>query len=77
MITKEQLVEGLPFRYKTFRYVVDKNIGCIKGITGYVANIDKIGTKSFTVYTYVMDKQVKVKVNYEDCELIVEDKITQ
>jgi hypothetical protein len=77
MITKEQFTDELPFRYKAVRYTLNKDIGCIKDITGYVGNIESIGTKSFTIYTYVMGKQVKVKVNYEDCELIIEDKITQ
>ena len=73
MITKTQFTDGLPFRYKAVRYTLNKDIGYIKDITGYVANIDKIGTKSFTVYTYVMGKEVKVKVRYEDCELVVID----
>jgi hypothetical protein len=70
MITKTQLTDGLPFIYKSCKYVVNENEGYIKNaVYGYVGNIEKIGTRSFTMYTYVMGKQVKVKVNYDDCEL--------
>jgi hypothetical protein len=73
MITKTQLTDGLPFRYKSCKYVVNKNEGYVtNAVYGYVGNIEKIGTRSFTMYTYVMGKHVVVKVNYKDCELVVE-----
>jgi hypothetical protein len=76
MITKTQLKAGLQFRYKTMKYSLkgEEDQYCIigGGLMGYVGNIESIGTKSFTIYTYVMGKAVKVKVNYSDCELVVE-----
>jgi hypothetical protein len=74
MITKTQFTDGLPFIYKSCTYTANTNEGYIKNkVYGYVGNIEKIGTKSFTIYTYVMGKQVKVKVNYDECELVVAD----
>jgi hypothetical protein len=74
MITKTQLKAGLPFIYKSCTYTVNANEGYIKNkVYGYVGNILSIGTKSFTIYTYVMGKQVKVKVNYNECELVVDN----
>ena len=74
MITKAQLQDGLPFRYKTIKYTLKEFEGnyYVADFTGYVGNVESIGTKSFTLYTYVMGKVVKVKVNYSDCELVVE-----
>jgi hypothetical protein len=74
MITKAQFKAGLPFRYKTIKYTLKGEVDhyCITDFTGYVGNIESIGTRSFTLYTYVMGKFVKVKVNYRDCELVVE-----
>ena len=71
MITKTQLIDGLPFTYKSWKYTLHKDEGYVtNGLYGYVGNIDKIGTRSLTVYTYVMGKKVNVKVNYKDCEVI-------
>ena len=71
MITKTQLIDGLEFTYKSCKYILHKNEGYITNrVYGYVGNIDKIGTRSLTVYTYVMGKKVNVKVNYIDCEVI-------
>jgi len=72
MITKAQLTDGLEFIYKSCTYTVN-HVVYITNHLGYVGNIDKIGTKSFTIYTYVMGKQVKIKVNYDECELVVAD----
>jgi hypothetical protein len=71
MITKTQLIDGLPFTYKSCKYTLHKDEGYVtNGLYGYVGNIDKIGTRSLTVYTHVMGKQVRVKVNYRDCKLV-------
>lgn len=60
--------------YKSIKYTLKENEGdyYVADFTGYVGNIELIGTKSFTLYTYVMGKMVKVKVNYSDCELVVD-----
>jgi hypothetical protein len=72
MITKTQLKAGKPFTYKSRKYIIKGEEGeyYITDFVNYVGNINKIGTRSLTVYTYVMGKKVNVKVNYIDCEVI-------
>jgi hypothetical protein len=73
MISKQQLLSGATFKFSNLKYqlVKDDDANYIRSIyTGYVGNVVKIGTKSFTLYTYVMNRKVTVKVNYSDCELV-------
>lgn len=76
MISKTQLQEGLSFKYKgsmfNLKTIIDEKGYYVSNFAGYVGNVDKIGTKSFTVYTYVMSKEVKIKINYSECEPVVE-----
>ena len=74
MITKQQFKDGVQFKYRNTTYKAshqDDGIYYISNFGGYVGNILKIGTKSFTIYTFVMGKKVTVKVNYSDCEPVI------
>jgi hypothetical protein len=74
MITKQQLKSSTPFTYKSIKYTVKSASDgeyFVSGPVGYEGNILKIGTKSFTMYTFVMGKQVKIKVNYNECEPVI------
>lgn len=77
MITKQQIKDGVPFKYKGLKYTVKSTYEnnddeyYVANFAGYVSNVDKIGTKSFTTFTFVMDKKVTVKVNYSDCEPVI------
>jgi hypothetical protein len=74
MITKQQLKSSTPFTYKSIKYTVKSASDgeyFVSGPIGYEGNILKIGTKSFTMYTFVMGKQVKIKVNYYECEPVI------
>ena len=77
MISKQQLKDGLAFKYYGSMYSLKSVDGSddsyyIANFAGYVANIIKIGTKSFTAFTYVMSKEVKLKINFSECEPVVE-----
>jgi len=74
MITKTQLKAGLPFTYKTKKYTLncEGDNYYVTDFIGYVGNVSSLGTKSFTLYKFVMGKMFKVKVEYRDCELVVE-----
>jgi len=72
MITKQQFKDGVKFKYENTTYKAtysDDESYYVSNFGGYVGNVLKIGTKSFTIYTFVMGKKVTVKVNYSDCEL--------
>lgn len=72
MITKQQFKDGVKFKYENTTYKATHNDDesyYVSNFGGYVGNVLKIGTKSFTIYTFVMGKKVTVKVNYGDCEL--------
>lgn len=76
MISKQQLKEGLAFKFNGSMYSLKSVYGSddsyyIANSTGYVANIDKIGTKSLTAFTYVMNKLVKLKIDFSECEPVV------
>ena len=74
MITKQQFKDGVQFKYRNTTYKAshqDDEIYYISNFAGYVGNILKIGTKSFTIYTFVMGKRVMVKVNYSECEPVI------
>jgi hypothetical protein len=77
MITKQQFKDGIPFKYKELKYSVkstyDNDGYYVSNFTGYVGNIKKIGTRSFTIFTFVMGKEVVVKVNYSECEPVMAD----
>ena len=76
MISKTQLQDGVAFKYKGSMYNIKGTIiedgYYVSDFAGYVANVDKIGTKSFTMFTFVMSKEVKIKINYSECEPVVE-----
>jgi hypothetical protein len=40
----------------------------IKDYGSYVANVNKIGSKKITAYTYVMDKRVNITIDIRDCK---------
>jgi hypothetical protein len=78
MITKQQFKDGVKFKYENTTYKASHHLlfrddesyyGSNSG--GYVGNVLKIGTKSFTIYTFLMGKKVTVKVNYSDCEPVI------
>lgn len=74
MITKQQFKDGVQFKYRNTTYKShnqDDGIYYISNFGGYVGNVLKVGTKSFTIYTFVMGKKVTVKVNYSDCEPVI------
>jgi hypothetical protein len=72
----------------TFQYVSpfeDFGEGCIQRnilssdggriiLTDHEVNITKIGTKTFTVYTYVLDKKVQLKYRFEDLVMFINEK---
>jgi hypothetical protein len=74
MITKQQFKDGVKFKYENTTYKTtcsgDESY-YVSNFGGYVGNVLKIGTKSFTMYTFVMGKQVKIKVNYNECEPVI------
>ena len=75
MISKQQIKDGVAFKYKGSMYNIKGTIDdgyYVSNFTGYVANVDKIGTKSISAFTYVMSKEVKIKINYSECEPVVE-----
>jgi len=78
MISKQQIKDAVPFKYNESMYTVKSTyVGnddeyYVANYAGYVGNIEKIGTRSFTMFTYVMGKRVNVKVNYSECEPVVE-----
>lgn len=74
MITKQQFKDGVQFKHGNTTYKAshhDDEMYYISNFAGYVGNVLKIGTKSFTIYTFVMGKKVTVKVNYSDCEPVI------
>lgn len=85
MISKQQLKDGVAFKYQGSIYnikvpislydikdTIDEYGYYVSNFAGYVGKVDKIGTRSFTVFTYVMSKQVKLKINFSECEPVVE-----
>jgi len=76
MITKQQFKDGVKFKYENTTYKAahnDDEFYYVSNFGGYVGNVLKIGTKSFTIYTFVMGKKVVVKVNYSECEPVMAD----
>jgi hypothetical protein len=74
MITKQQFKDGVKFKYENTTYKATHNDDesyYVSNFGGYVGNVLKIGTKSFTIYTFVMGKKVVVKVNYNKCEPVI------
>jgi hypothetical protein len=75
MITKQQIKDAVPFKYGVCTYKIKNTLDddgyYVADFTGYVGNVLKIGTKSFTMFTYVMGKRVNVKVNYSECEPVI------
>ena len=79
MISKQQIKDAVPFKYKGLKYTVKNTLDndgyYVADFTGYVGNVLKIGTKSFTMYTFVMSKKVVVKVNYSECEPVMTEQV--
>jgi hypothetical protein len=76
MISKQQIKDAVPFTYKSLRYTIKNTLDnhgdyYVVDFAGYVGNVLKIGTKSFTMFTFVMGKKVMVKVNYSECEPVI------
>lgn len=71
-MTIKDLKEGKVFKYSSGKFIlrkVDDGTYCIiKDYGSYVANVNKIGSKKITAYTYVMDKKVNLTINIKDCE---------
>jgi hypothetical protein len=81
-MTKQEFLNGVSFKVKgfseykggsTFKYgigcIVEENRSSIDDrviITTHHCNVVKIGSKSFTGFTYIMGKRVNVKYRYED-----------
>jgi len=82
MITKTQLTDGFKFTYGSeiyrlkepiwgdYFYVIKENND---KTSQYVGNIETIEDEYFTIYTYVMGRKIKVKINYDECELAIAD----
>lgn len=78
-MTKQQVLSGIEFKLRstdtsTFKVEnkdshLTKTIYTITGLKcleDYTANINKIGTKTISFYTYIIGKRVDVKLKYED-----------
>lgn len=81
-MTKADFLAGKPFKfgYGAYKYnespndIVTINDGFVnKGKfvnLGYEVWVEKVGTKGFEGYRYIMGKKVKVKIKFEELELI-------
>jgi hypothetical protein len=78
-MTKQQVLSGLEFKLRssdtsTFKISPEgkflvKTIYTYSGVKcleDYTANINKIGTKTISFITFIIGKQVNVKLRYED-----------
>ena len=78
-ITKQQFLDGKEFTLAGGNYKLGSNGGSIhkvyrtdKGelvMVSSEANIDKVGTKTVSTYTFVFNKQIKQKFRFEDMDL--------
>ena len=81
-MTKADFLAGKPFKfgYSEYKYNEGPNdIVTIKGgfvfkgkfvVSGYEVWVTKVGTKGFEGHRHVMGKKVKVKIKFEELELI-------
>ena len=87
MITKEQFLNGTPFRVKgdgykgspTFYYTdgylqqqIRSSIDERVMTEGYLCNVNKVGTKAFSGFVFIVTKKVNVKYKFEDLEVFEE-----
>ena len=88
-MTKEQVLSGVEFKLKssstnTFK-IQDGEMAMkaiytyegVKCLEDYEANVNKIGTKTISFYTFVFGQRVNVSLRYEDLILYqpIEDKV--
>jgi hypothetical protein len=81
-MTKADFLAGKPFefRYREFKYSdEDRHSPTINGgfiiegkfvEFGYEIWVEKVGTKGFEGFRYIMGKKVKVKIKFEELKLI-------
>lgn len=79
-MTKQQFLDGksfsLPYTYSDATYRSDKDGRCLiqehrtkEGeliISDYLMNIDKIGSKMITCFTFILGTKITKKIRYED-----------
>lgn len=76
-MTKEQFLAGTVFKYgcSVYRYADHDDMSTVDGgfvhknkftPFGYEIWVEKIGTKGFSGYRYVMNKKVKLKINFDE-----------
>ena len=78
-MTKQQFLDGKEFTIGNSNFRLSDDKGSITVVyrtsdgeelfVDNEGNIDKIGTKTFTTYTFVMGRIVKQKHRFEDLEL--------
>ncbi len=78
-MTKQEFLDGKEFTLAGGNYRLSNGGGSIhkvyrtdKGelvMVSSEANIDKVGTKTVSTYTFVFNKQIKQKFRFEDMEL--------
>lgn len=78
-ITKQQFLDGKEFTLAGGNYKLGNNGGSIHKVyrtnegelvmVSSEANIDKVGTKTVSTYTFVFNKHIKQKFRFEDMEL--------
>jgi hypothetical protein len=78
-MTKQEFIEGKTFCFPRFsgRFAYqafiqgEGGIMVNAGMNLYEANVEKIGSKTFTAFTFVLNKKVTIKARYEDLTLYV------
>jgi hypothetical protein len=80
-MTKQEFIEGKTFGFPRIfgKYAYrgeesgELGLGIMVnvGINLYEANVEKIGSKTFTAFTFVLNKKVTIKARYEDLTLYV------
>lgn len=81
-MTKADFLAGKPFKFGYGEYKYNESPNDIVTINGGFVNkgkfvklgyevwVEKVGTKGFEGYRYIMGKKVKVKIKFEELELI-------
>ena len=81
-MTKADFLTGKPFKFGYGEYKYNGGPDDIVTINGGFVNngkfvelrhevwVEKVGTKGFECYRYVMGKKVKVKIKFDELELI-------
>ena len=78
-ITKQQFLEGKEFIFKGSNYKLSDEKNAIHRVYRHYdgtilmnsseANVDKIGTKTVSTYTFVFGKPINQKLRFEDMDL--------